>query len=443
MKQDVKTLRILTLVFILLVGLCGMTWWMQGTEKDTEKIAEAPLTATNFAVSDIAGIAIKNANGLFLLTNTKQGMQFSVDGVDTAFEETTLKAAYYSLCHLNVIRAIDAQTVDFETNKIPLLFMTASGDTLPYVVSGTRGPNGEYYLKEEASGTIYFIAQDEGSVFEMDKHTMLSRAILPEISLERFGEVSGWDVENRSNPQESYRVVSKKSESFVCYDMVAPFPARLDWRTALEQVIAPITELYTEQVVSTTGEFADYGLDDPQYILGFHYAGERIELLAQTKGENAYVALSGSDTIYRVSKEKLAFLTVSYQKLLNGTMYAAYPELLDRIELSHGSEKQVYLVSKQGDTVTVMVGETQYTTTDPTFPFAGLFEIPFYSESNATAEITGELLLQIQYDYKDGTRDTLLFYADSEPGAVAVTYNGVRTCSTSRTAVEQLRTLFS
>ncbi|MDQ2086700.1 DUF4340 domain-containing protein [Herbivorax sp. ANBcel31] len=315
---------------------------------------------------EVQSLTVKNNEGEFVFERDGNSWNL-ISGGEFEADSLRLNNIVSSITELHAERIIEENTEDFERygllEALVLTVETVDGDSSVLELGSATATHESYYMRLNASDTVYTIPYDVGSVFNVTKTDIRDRYVINcrradviEFGLERDGKT----------------VFMAEREGERDWNIVDPFEVSgniVDISDAMDSFIRTHAIEYVEEDAS---DLSTYGLDNPRYAVEAKTnEGQSFKLLiGDEKGMNfetyikeIYALLEGSNEVFLIDIGPLNFLEKSLIDFVNRFVYVedmrymegAYVEIddeeinlkIERITDDEGRERLNYYVNEK------------------------------------------------------------------------------------------------
>ncbi len=434
MRADIKTLYKLSLLLgALIIILLALKFVPTNTPiaQPPEQIEQ--VYAIDMSVSDVLGVAIENEGGVMTLISTPDGMEVSTAHGEVAFDPEVFKSIYYGLCHVPAVALQEDTQVDISTPLATVIYLEQSGETKQYILSDTRGPQGEFYIQDAQSGAVYLIEAATGERFLITQSDLQSLSVLPPITSENINSIQSVSVTDHTNPEKSYSVQTDHSGDLILYSFTSPINLRVDWNSVWDRIIVPLSRVYGEEIVSDIPS-----ITQPDYTVSVTMDGTEHVVHIDIQDDLGYIESQAQQQVMSISPDELTFLSENYEDFLGGNIFGVTPSFLDSILLQSANSDYMITVQQDEQGVVTLVGQDGLQISQQDID--ALSNIPVNTRFLG-ADLSSSPTLTVIYNYKNGVMDRLEFVDLHDGSQIAVRYNDEVFYTTFTSVVEDIITL--
>ncbi len=435
MKADVKTLYKLAILLCLL-GAALLALHLVPIQQEQAPQTTEQTYMIDLPVSQILGIAIENEFGVITMLSTPEGMEVSGGAGAVPFSEEVFKSIYYGLCHLPATELPQGTEIDTGSPLATVLYLDQSGATMEYIMSSSRGPDGEFYMLDIQSGLVYLLDAMTGERFLIGTDDLQSLALLPTISAENLSSIESFSLTDHNSPQRSYSISSDVSGDLILYSFTSPINLRVDWNSVWDRIFVPISKVYGEGIVGDV-----QSIETPDYTLNISIDGQEYTLLIALEEDGAFVDSSLQEQVLSISPDSLMFLSENYEDFLGDDIFQVTPSFLDSIVLSTPTASYTVRIQQAEDGTSLVVGEDGEPLSQEAIDT--ICGIPVNTRLDENLVATSQPQLSVSYHYKNGVTDRLEFLDLSDGTQVAVRYNDMVFYSTFTTVLNDLTAIIT
>ena len=454
MKKNLKYILILLVVLVVLGGAAALLLLPQdGGEESSSLPASSEVreneTITNRETADVKAVAVKNAAGSFVMV--PDGEEFTIEGYENyPVNRSSVRGAVDALARLQVAKDLGerADLSDFGLTgdscvDVELQYKDGTSDKL--VLGATPGETaGRYVLKD---GKVYvglglsdYLYGDGFDYFSSQLYSIPNRT---EQTTDDEGNATSKEAEDilyslkLSGTQfpEPIEIISDK-RAVSLYLITEPVTAESGnaAHTAVMDDLKALTQADRVVYAGPSEEILEqYGLKEPAAVAEFdlNSAKHSLTVSAATSDGLRYLMLDDNDMIYQVHDSAVSsWASADLMKLRQGYIWLANIMQVQRMTVTvEGDELYAFETERELDedrsteqnpyydlTVKNAGGQTLDLATYRSF-YQDLLAIAVMSVERT--ETTGAPAWEIVYQYFDGGKDTVSFYAFGDDRYIA------------------------
>lgn len=481
MKKNVKTLIIVAVAAVLLIGLMLLLIFLPkgsgdsdaatydegvamsvSTDKNGVHQAEIKTndkgeidnnsygTLIDYVPAEISKIHLENSKGTLDITSytpkNSKGETDTTQYTVVGYEDFDLQTGIADEI------ANDAASLEF--SKVMTLDKNKAGDygvdkpravaTVTYtdktksvIYVGDDAPQGAgTYVKFGDGDAVYLVAADDVSAFDYGICDLMSLTINDSASNDDNAKASSITVSGTNFADTIELKPNTGDKVSASYIMTSPINCYANENES-SLVDGAIRGLYAESVKMVNpsdSQLEELGLKNPYAHLKAVYPDTTVDIIAaKPDGDKVTLMENGGKVVYVMSKDKLPWVETSYESLVSE--YVLYPKMsaLSSLSVNNGSKNYDFALSTKE--VTSKDSDGSETTSATTTVKCGGKELElgyfqnFYNNLVMTelaevkqASVSGSPVLSAVYTYSsDGTSDTVSFYkADGNKYAASV-----------------------
>ena len=465
MKKSVKSLLIMLAVLVVLGGAAACLLLFpaesggEGEASSPAASEEPKETLVQMEEEDLASILVENSQGSFEIMpvppeetgKAESGMAeaaytYTIKGLESySLDKARLQNAAGGVLSLTANRSLGEQEdlaqyglEDGQAGKVTVNRKNGEPLVLSLGITSQSGTTGQYILQDGkvymvpalsdvfagtalgcVSREVYSIADwtmdgiDENGEATVD--TMPDTLFSLEITGESFSQPISLEYveKSRLNGYLLTSPVVAESGTAACDDLVS----------ALKSLSADTVEAVDVQ----EGDLAGFGLDKPAARVSFNMNNQEMALVASGKdGDgNRFVMVEGQSIVYKVGNAKVsAWAEADPMDLRKGTICLANIADVEEMSLTVDGDMVYHFTidSQDGESTVKIPGGREVSYEDYAAFFQKLTALAVFSLEEAPCE--GTPAFQVDYQYKNGSGDTVCFYAVEGQDRYACTLNG-------------------
>lgn len=410
MTRKNRTLLLMLGVLVLVSALCfGAYQWLKEPTETEEREEEISVPVFKADPEDLERMMITSAEESFAFV--KEGELWQVeDRADFPLSQAKVSNLAFAMTSIEAEELLDENAEDTSafglTAPSATLRLSFKDGTEKQFAVGNRVLSGTSYYFSEAGGAMVYLMSNaavttltqplryyhDDRLFEVDVTTLTSMRVL------RGGSLA-------------YEIAYDPAEGTAA--MTAPYQKAVDMEQFGTMVLDAIGEnLEVMDIIDTSGELAEYGLDTPAYGVEI-VSGDGIVSsfeLGKESGMVRFVKLRGMDTVFSVPVEAFAFVGQPAKVFLDPYVKTHTLSDLSRIEVVRPSGTKVMEVTRKDDAEAFTIDGKE--AEDAKFREAYRYLIGIYAEDfDAEApSLSGEPSLMIRYVFADGRPDSVVAY---------------------------------
>jgi hypothetical protein len=316
-----KMLKICSAVLAVLIIILCLTVFTNPKDKAKE---QEIISVNDISVAEIIAVGVTNEKATFGLMVGENGITLESDNGKEDYAQTEMQAFIYTISKLKADKAIkdydDLMGYGLDEPQAVMVVIKKDGTKLRYALGSKNALDGRYYLQKEGEDIVYLISQSDGDMFLMRESDFIQKAILPRIMPEEVDLLDFITISRKSHPDRTYTIKNNKEYTFV---LTSPIDNTMSTDSVFSEIVLPLSGLYPDKVIDSEGDFADYGLDDPDYTFTLGYDGKSYTVIASKADDQSYyIANSSAKAIYSITNDKIAFLDKDYIDLLGDSVYS-------------------------------------------------------------------------------------------------------------------------
>ena len=425
-------------------ALAAMALWLLLVPAGQEEAAEdaAPsLTITDEHVGNLAAAVVVNDKGMVALYADGGDIRM-MDGPQGArLSDTLLKAWFYQMAHLQAASALGQVQSwgDYGLeDPVSSLVLMKKDEGRVRVFLGDESPmGGGRYLRVEGDSTLYLI---DGLGMEMMLYgpdDFRDVQVLPQLQSDSVSQITRLCVESGEGRLE---ITSSRQNGAVLFMLQSPFEAALNWQQVTDKLIVPLASLGSAGFVSDDVPLEQYGFDGPEAVrLEIDtQSGRTVLLFAPCEdGQTLYCAREGGTEVIAVNREDASFLQLTGYELMDSTLYTLKAADVDRVSVSTPQLHGVFELVGQGESLRGSIEGRTLDAAQTVTLYQRLTLLPPAQVLEEGAELSGESLLTLVFERKDGAQDTVQCIPVSDRRC-AVVINESASFTTYTSSVEEI-----
>lgn len=477
MKKQIKIIIAASVAVVILVALIVVVSVLPNgsdTENTESEYVDTTVSLLERTPSEIQSVKVKNEYGEFtILSKTPTTVS---KNEETGEETTTTEATIYTLVGFEdmvlqsgqpdsvandaaAVKALDTiidpnkDSEDSSTNSSVSYNKADFGLEDPVAVCTVIFNDGEthtIYVGNNVAGDIgtYFMFDDREEIFVgeveafdgfmlnilslFDKN-ITTTAQTSEDAVVKNVVLSGTAFENEIEFQ-----ATNDETSSVSYELVSPIKTAAN-NVTTTTVANSVLNLIASEVVYVNPDdkvLDEYGLLNPYSKIAVTYTTKKIVLSSSEPDDenNCYVFSEDNNIIYKISSDKLPWVTVKYSDFMPDTVISPYLSKVDKVMVDINGEKYEFNVKTttevednvQKETTVVTIGDETLDTTNFRVYFSNITSIPY--KGDVEGESKGDSLITVTISYSTEKADDIIsYYATDSATKVNVKYQGVDT----------------
>lgn len=207
-----------------------------------------------------------------------------------------------------------------------------------------------------------------------------------------------------------------------------------------DQLILPLASLESAGFVSDDVPLQQYGFDGPDATrVVLEMEGVRTTLLFAPAQDDAYLycAREGGTDVILVRREDAAFLQLTGYELMDSTLYTQNAADVDRVTVSTKQIHGVFELVGQGESLRSSIQGRTLDQAETVSLYRKLTLLPPAQALEEGTELSGESMLTLVVERKDGTEDTVQCIPVSDRRC-AVMINANASFATYTASVEEI-----
>lgn len=436
-----KQLKLIIIVAIVTAVILALWWGVSLIPNDNDGVSSVVSQAVDLYEVDrgnVAKIEVKNALDEFCVNNTESA--FTVEGLDEYPLYTSRVSSIVSaISDVTARRLVEENAEDLEkyglsSPSVEATLYSKNGTT--YTLSiGDEAPSGGYYFLYNNSNNVYIISTVSAESLMYERLDLVDVVVAP--TIEEIGGELIFDTITlsgtvRNEPIEIINVDNGDSEEivFFAYEITKPGHANFDSTNGnifLNGLISGYAE--KAEVLSPSEEdLENYGFNNPYSMLTLNTKGKEFKVIVgKVDGDYAFVMRPDRNIIYKASVHAFSWLETQYVDLVDKLFLMPYIAEVNLVQVSFPDQSFDFNVdySDQTDLTATYKGKTLKRDV-----FKQFYQVLVnaYYENYTTEEPTGECVMSLVYNYKNGKVDKLeLFKSKENPRQVIIVLNGEKT----------------
>ncbi len=324
-------------ILSLLILVFGVLTIIVFIPSENEVLVEDTLYMVNdTSVADIRAIAVSNAQGVFGVVNSSQGITLATD-IRQNFDSTILASYIYSMSKIKAIDSLDVDSADFNLSN-PLSQVTIiSGDGVGHeyvLLSKSTVSEDEYFLLRKEDNQIFLIEESQASLFLQSVLDFVKIQLVPYFDFENASLISNISV--KYNNEIYYQILNQGDMNFT---LTSPITAKIDTVRLFEYILFPIASLNSMELLA----------EEPSIQKSHYYEIEIVTnertVIQIYEDANTYYAFDGINW-YQGRDLQTDFLTATYLELLNNVVYNVAIASLDYVEVKRNNDSVAFIEIK-------------------------------------------------------------------------------------------------
>lgn len=491
MKKQIKVLIGVIIAVVLIVALILVVTFLPSSNNDennTSSYEDTSTTLLSKTPAEINKIVVKNQYGEFTIlseTPTKE-----TTNSETGKTETVTEATIYTLVGFEDMELASGQpdSIANDASSITALetIVDLSKKDDNSINSNISYNKADYGLEEPvATCTVIFsdgethtiyvgnnVAGDSATYFMFDDRqeifvgevssfdgflfnvlSMFSTTVVEPASSDDDTQVTGFTLSgtafaNVSKSIEFIPVTDISSSS--AYKMVYPINITAN-NVATTTVVNSVLNLIASEVVYVNPDekaLDEYKLLNPYSKIAITYKSNSLVLRASEPDEegNCYLFNESKKLIYKISADKLPWVTTKYNDFMPETIISPYLSKINKITVDIGDKNYQFNVKTtttvednvEKETTVITIGDKTLDTTNFRIYFQNISEIAYKGKSENTS--TGDSLITIRFSYNIDNKDddVISYYATDSATKINVAYQGIDTTYNFATYVNKI-----
>ena len=339
---------ILVLLFLLFLLLAG-----EGARGEKTGKEQSQTKLTGISEDEIYSIQVVNQKDSYILKNINGG--FRLEGADNkSYSAESIKSFIKKVCNTVPEYKFKAEPselklygLDNPNAEMRIKLFDSSEITFDL---GNELPTEErFYLR----GNEYIYVIDNYFAGLLNKNRLLFHSInlFPELSEKTIDRINMFSVYDRNRRKRT--AVDKKENS---YRLSYPFETFLDWQVVYSSLFYKILSVKDVELVSISHDYWKYGLDDPDCFFEIGYGSDIHHYQVKLGRERSVISSEGSDEIYSIPTNYLAFLTADYFELIRNGLYKRNITTLSEINVIYNDNTFVFNIEGSGEKLKIQSG---------------------------------------------------------------------------------------
>lgn len=396
----------------------------------TEVAQHESSAVTDISVAELSAIAIKNQSGGFGLVVEPQGVSI-LDVADVPLSASALKVFVYQLAHLSAERVIGVpdhwKEFGLETPDTYAVLLRADGSRIRLYLGNQSPLEDGWYLRREDSDTLYLVSDQIADMMRYTVNDFRNLQLFAGVAANQFTDFSYIKIQRAGD---EVVVQCDTTDETLHFTVEKPFQATLDWQTAVQTLLTPLTKVEPIRFVSDSKPLSYYGLDQPLYHMEVSYGGQTSRLVFSHADElHYYCAAENDTTVVKVEKADFAFLDVRATDLLGTSLYARTAAETENVTIVSSDKRYSVDFTGQGTALQGTCGNRLLSQQEVVKLYGQLTNIPIAEELPYGQELTAQSFVTLVFTMRDGTVDTVALVPLSERRC-AVVVNGQATHTT-------------
>ncbi len=473
MKKQIKIIIGAGIAILILAALILVVTLLPDSSDDenTSSYKDTSVTLLSKVPSDIKSMTIKNEYGEFtILSETPTS---TVVNSETGEEQTVTQNTIYTLVGFEDIELASGQPDMIATDAAAVKAL----DTVKKTVSdgaenynkadfGLENPvaactvvfnDGETHTIYVGNNIVgdsetYFMFDEKEEIFvgstssfdgfllnvlSLFNTTVVEAAASDEDAIVNKFVLSGTAFKDTADSIEFLPITDKTSS--LSYQIVSPVNMAAN-NVSSTKIANSVLNLIASEVVYVNPDdkaLEEYGLLTPYSKLTVTYNKNEITLMASEPDEegNCYLLNKDKKLIYKISSEKLPWVTVKYNDFMPETLISPYLSKVDSVtvnikdkEYKFDTETTIKVEDNvEKETTVVKIGDKTLDITNFRVYFQNITSVGYKGESDNNSKGDSLITITISYNVEGKKDDVIEYYATDSATKVNVIYQGVNT----------------
>lgn len=343
MKAKRRTL-ICLLVLVLAAGgaLLALTNYNNKAEEAASAAEEGTISLSSFAAEDLSQITY-TYDGETITLNYTDGAWTLAGDEAYHLDSTACNTMVTALSALNAKRQLTAQTGEDYGFDAPLVTVTvtAAGETNTFTFGAQNEITGDIYLQKEGDDSVYTVAANKASCFELGKtdlfeafnpagitssdiesvsYTLAGGETVELAAMSEPAETEEADEETAASSDDTDSAETTESESSASSEveyttvwrLVSDTSIDLD-DTRVDDILSALSSYVSAQ--TTDADPAQYGFDAPLVTVTVTTDEDTAELTYTIGTDGYYMMVTGDSSVYQVDETTVQALLYTAQEL--------------------------------------------------------------------------------------------------------------------------------
>lgn len=480
MKKNVKTLIVVGVAAVLLVGIMLLLIFLPNGDSDSTATYDEGIdmsasvdedgvhqikintnekgeiennsygTLIEYVPAEISTIQVENKSGSFEIESetptdedgNTEATVYTIKGFEDFDLQTgtpdAIANAAAQLDFSKVVSMDKSRAADFGfDDPRATITVTYTDKTKAVFIMGDDAPqNGGTYMKFGDGDAVYLVDTDTVSCFEYGITDMISLDINESASNDDNSQASSITISGSNFSRTIELVPNTSSKNSASYLMKEPTEcyANESETSLVEGAVRGLYATGVKMVNPSDNQLSELGLAKPYAQIKAVYPDTTVGLLASKPDSsgNVYLMEKGGKVVYTIAADTVPWVTTSYEALLSE--YVLNPKIasLSKMTVNDGSKTYDFSLSSKEVTTTDDEG-SETTTTQTTVKYGDKeLELAYFStffQNNSLVKLadtksgktSGKPIYSVSYQYSsDGTTDRVEFYSTGENRYLAV-----------------------
>lgn len=399
----------------------------------------------NFIGTSAERMDIENTNDTYAFVRKLEKTYYIEGHEECAVSNSTILSALTYFGSLRAVTEVATDVADFEQYglKDPISKVTwTKGDTVHYIEIGDVASSGNYYMRVDGSATVYTLSGNSAKMFLSPRIDFYSTDVYDFNESTDAPYITYMTLKRKGKETIEFKLQDLTDESVdSAYIITSPIEHNMsiDKSSSITKLLGNLVSLTVYDDDLSAENLAKYGLDEPSITFSFVNVSKEHVLHFGKTSDQGYIFMykEGNPFIYIVDTSTINVLTYELTDYCEVMSYLRSYDTISSLTITgNGKTYDINITGTADDDDLKAYINNKYVEYEN---FADLYSHIISIEFKDTGEkhADDELLVTITVYCKDGTKDVLKYYKQSELNSL-YELNGSGRLLVSTAKVEQI-----
>lgn len=427
-------------IVVLTALVIGVTHAAKAIVEYVELNTDHTIHLTDYTADQVRKIEIDGRTDV-TITRSSTGVYSVRELSEAVTSQTACENAFANAASLLAEDIAAKNVTDFTdfglVDPISTVKFTYADDELLLEIGDIAPASQHHYVRVNGGDTVYLMRQ---MIVDMFSDGISAYRDISGFAVSAEGIV-GFALETDGTPIDLKLYDKTGGSVFTQWQMTEPYRANTDGAAA-EALVAGVSQIALESFVKTAreGELAEYGLETPVQTLALTYRDGTtflMELGNTNNLGNYYARFDGTDDVYLVKKESVAFLQgVKATQLVSEFANIIAINSVDALEVTIDETVLQFTVDRSGEDPVFKLNGAAVDAEGFKNAFQNTNIVPIngFAEAKAAAEPSAAVLV-LTYTFNNGEEPYTVMYLDESINNYALSKNGEVSVTVSKEAM--------
>ena len=376
----------------------------------------------NFTGTTAERMDIENQTDTYAFVRKLEKTYYVEGHEDCPVSNSTILSALTYFGSLRAVTEVATDVTDFEQYglKEPISKVTwTKGDTVHYIEIGDVASSGNYYMRVDGQSTVYTLSSTTATMFLSPRIDFYSTDVYDFDESSDAAYINYMTLERKGKETIEFKLQDLTDESVdSAYVLTAPIDHNMsiDKSSNFTTLLGDLVSLTVFDDDLSAKNLAKYGLDDPSITFSFVNVAEKHVLHFGNTSDKGYVYMykEGNPFIYIVDADTINVLTYELTDYCESMSYLRSYDTVDSLTITGGGKTYDIDITgdAENDDLKAYINNKYVEYANFAELYAHIISIEFKDTGEKQAD--DELLVTITVNCKDGTKDVLKYYKQSE-----------------------------